>query len=291
MSVYDIAIIGGGPAGLSAAINGRIRNKNLVVFQKGEGSYRLLKAPRVDNYLGFMEVSGSELNQRFRESAESMGVKIKAESVTTVIKQEDLFSILTDKSVYSAKTVIIATGINEKASIRNEENLIGRGVSYCATCDGPLYRGKEVAVLAYTPDAEEEANFLSEICKKVYYLPQYKGRFKLKPEVEIISGKPMEILGTGQVRGLSYGNNEENAMVLNIAGLFIIRRSMPIDQLIAGLELVDGSVAVDRGMRTNIPGVFAAGDCTGKPWQIAKAVGEGQVAALSAVEYLDGLQS
>jgi thioredoxin reductase (NADPH) len=281
--VYDIAVIGGGPAGLSAALTGKIRNKNVVLFEHGQHSEKLQKAHVVDNYLGIPEVTGKGLMQQFAAHAMAHEVTIFKEKVVNVFPGEDTFTMLTSGNKYEARAVILATGVVATALFSGEREFLGRGVSYCATCDGMFYKEKDVAVISYTKEGEHEADYLGGICRKVYYLPQYKDTPEnLRAGISVLKAAPRGIKGDTQVEKLILDKEE-----LAVHGVFILRQSDPVENILPGLELSGEVIKVERDMSTNLPGVFAAGDCTGKPWQIAKAVGEGLVAVLSAVSYLD----
>jgi len=279
--MYDILIIGGGPAGYSAAINGRRRNKEVALVSKEQMSNRLRQAHQVDNYLGLAEISGAEMGKKFRLHAVREGVEIKEDEVLNLWQEDQSFHGLGKNEQYEAKTVILATGVPQKATIEGEAELVGRGVSYCATCDGMFFRGQKVAFISQLPEGEKEANFLADLCEKVFYLPQYKGEFDLDPRIEVISGKPKKISGTERVSALVTSEQE-----YEVGGVFIERAGIPLDRLFPGLEMEGDSIKTTRRMATNVPGIFAAGDCTGRPWQISKATGEGQIAALSAVDFL-----
>lgn len=282
MEIKDLMIIGGGPAGLSAAINARRRNKEIVLIGKEKISSKLWLAPHVENYLGFGNITGQELAEKMREHAAGQGTEMAHDEIQNLWTEEDFFVAMGREAQYKAKAVILAVGVAQQTAIDGEDRFIGKGVSYCATCDGMFYRGKRVAMVSYIPEGEEEARFLAEVCEHVYYLPQYALRQVIDPRIEVIKGKPLEIMGDGLVQGLRIKDNE-----LEVSGVFIERPSVPMDRLLPDLEIIEGAVKVDREMRTNLPGVFAAGDCIGRPWQIGKAVGEGQIAALSAVHYLE----
>jgi len=279
---FDVAIIGGGPAGLSAAITARIRNKSTVLFEHGSFSAKLRKAPKVENYLGLPDVTGEQLMEKFVEHCKQLHPVIVKEKVTNIYPEE-LFTILTPGEAYQARSIIIATGVVSTALFPGEKSLLGKGISYCATCDGLFFKNKPVAVVSYTQEGEKEANFLAEICQKVFYLPQYKGSVKsVHPDVEILYEKPVAVEGTEVVHALKL--KESN---LKVDGIFILRESDPVENIISGLELEGEVIKVNRCMVTNLPGIFAAGDCTGRPWQISKAVGEGLIAAIHAVQYVD----
>lgn len=281
--MLDVVVIGGGPAALSAALNLKIRNKRFIVLGGNEKVSGLMKAPQIDNYLGLKGVSGTELIKSFREHAESMGVELKHEKAYNILDMGDYFTINAGNEFYDAQSIIIATGHGKANYIEGEKEYLGNGVGYCATCDGPLYRNKPIAIIAENEEGEEEANFLSEICSEVYYIPTYKTEPNLKGDIKLLKEKATVILGDGnKVRTLKTNKRE-----LKVDAVFIIRNVIPVNQLIEGLELDSGSIKVDKDMATNIKGVFACGDCAGKPYQIAKAVGEGNVASLSAVKYLE----
>ncbi|KAJ52279.1 thioredoxin reductase (NADPH) [Clostridium tetanomorphum] len=280
--IYDIAIIGSGPAGLSAAINAKIRNKNIIVFGNKELSYKLIKAPKINNYLGFYDVSGQELKNQFEKHIEAMGINIVQEKINAVYAMGDYFSLMVNEKSYDTKSVIIATGMEYNKPIKGEEEFLGRGVGYCATCDAPLYKGKVVTIIGYNKEAEEEANFVSELASKVYYIPMYRNSYGLKENIEIVEDKPVEIQGENLVSKLLLKDK-----VISTDGVFVLKDSVSPAQLVPGLEMENGHIKVDRNMKTNIEGCFAAGDCIGKPYQYIKSAGEGQVAALNAVSYLD----
>lgn len=279
--IFDIGIIGGGPAGLSAALTGRIRNKSVALFEHMDFSLKLQKAHIVDNYLGVPQVTGQGMMQQFLAHCTAHNPSIIKEKVVNVFPGDDFFTLLTPGATYQARTVIIATGVVATTLFRGEKEFLGKGVSYCATCDGMMYKGKDVAVISYTSEGEHEAEYLSELCRSVYYLPQYKDMAPLRSGIKVIHEKPQTILGDVVVEKLQMAKEE-----LNVHGVFIIRMSDPVENVLPGLALDGEVIKVNRDMSTSIPGVFAAGDCTGKPWQIAKATGEGLVAVLSAITYL-----
>ncbi|NLK98390.1 MAG: NAD(P)/FAD-dependent oxidoreductase [Epulopiscium sp.] len=284
--MLDIAIIGAGPAGLSAAINGVIRNKKVIVFGRNPKSSYLYKAERVDNYLGLPNISGPGMVEQFIKHAQTLGVEFHEGRILEIFSMGDYYTLNVENEFYEAKTVIIATGIPKAKYIPGEKELLGKGVSYCGTCDGPLFRGKTTMVIGEIEEAEEDVNFLQEICSKVYFLPTYKEIKNVHPNVEILEGKPKEILGDPFVSGIRIDDRE-----IKVDGVFLIKETILVTQLIKGLEMEDKTIKVNRRLETNFPGVFAAGDCTGRPYQVTKAVGEGAVAALEAVSYLHKLES
>ncbi|AFV12245.1 thioredoxin reductase TrxB [Thermacetogenium phaeum DSM 12270] len=281
--IWDILIVGAGPAGLAAAVNGRIRGKRVLLLGAEKGSERLKKAPEIRNYPGFSSVSGEELLERFLNHALDLGAVLETGRVENIYPGKEFSVVTRDNRVFRSRSVILATGVRQARLLPGEKELLGRGLGYCATCDGPLYRGKKVAVIGETPEAEQDVDFLAEICSAVYYFPAYKGEVRVDPRINVRRERPLAVVGEERVRGLSLADGE-----LPVDGVFIIREVALAGQLVAGLQISEGAIVVGRSMETNIPGIFAAGDCTGKPYQVGKAVGEGLTAALSAVAYLDG---
>ncbi|MGH4120613.1 NAD(P)/FAD-dependent oxidoreductase [Clostridium sp.] len=279
---YDIAIIGTGPAGLEAAINAKIRNKNIILFGNKELSSKLVKAPKVNNFLGFYNITGKELKNKFASHIKAMGISIIPERINNVYAMGEYFALMVNDKIYEAKSIILATGIEYSKPLKGEEKFLGSGVGYCATCDAPLYKGKTVVIVGYNKESEEETNYVSELTSKTYYIPMYKGEYNLNPSVEIIKHKPVEIVGDDRVTKIILEHGE-----IITDGVFMLRDSLSPDKLVPGLQIEDGHIKVDRNMKTNIEGCYAAGDCVGKPYQYIKAAGEGLVAALSAVSYLD----
>ena len=279
--MLDIAIIGAGPAGLAAAINGVIRNKKVCVFGNDPTTSYIYKAERVDNYIGMLGVSGKTMVDEFVKHAKEMGVEIKNGKVLEIFPMGEYYTLNVSNEFVEAKTVIIATGITKSQLMPGEDEFLGKGVSYCATCDGPLYKGKTVALIGDSEMAEEEVHYLSEVCGKVYYLPLYKEVGNFNENVEVISDKPRAIEGESKVQRLKLMKGE-----LEVEGVFIIKKSIPTTKLLNGLEIENKAIKVNRMGETNLPGVYAAGDCTGRPYQVAKAVGEGSVAGLQAISYL-----
>lgn len=282
---YDVAIIGSGPAGISAAITLKIRNKNIILFGSKNLSDKLEKAHEIQNYPGFPAVKGEDLMKNFQNHIASLGIEITEDSITACYSMGEYF-VLTSKSnkTYNAKAVIVASGVNFGKPYEGEEKYLGRGVSYCATCDAPLYKGKKVVVVAQTKKEEEEAKFLAEVCEKVYYIPLYieENESLLGIEnVEIVRGNVLSIEGTMKANKIVLDNGE-----LEADGFFILRDSVSPKQLVPGLELDGNHIKVNRTFETNIKGLFACGDITGLPYQYIKSAGEGNVAALSAVKYL-----
>lgn len=282
---YDIAIIGSGPAGLSAALNAKIRNKDFIIFGHKNLTNKIVKAPKINNYLGFNGISGEELKERFQEHLNTLNIEITEERINSIYAMGEYFALMANDKTFEAKSIILATGVEYTKPIKGEEEYLGKGVGYCATCDAPLYKGKTVVIIGHNKEAEDESNYVSEIAGKVYYVPMYKGSYKLNDNITLIEDKPKEIIGDLKVKKIVLENSEIEA-----DGVFVLKDSISPAQLVPGLEIKDEHISVDRLMTTNIKGCFAAGDCVGKPYQYIKAAGEGNIASLSAVRYLDSLK-
>lgn len=279
---YDVAIIGTGPAGLSAAINLKIRKKNFILFGNKYLSNKLIKAPEIKNYLGFSNIKGPELKEMFDNHLKELDISIQDEKVTNVYAMGDYYAIMANNKMYEAKSIILATGVEYSSSIKNEEKFLGRGVSYCATCDAALYKEKNIVVVGYGKVWEEEVEFLSDVAKNIYYIPMYRGVGSFKENVEVINEKPRNIIGEKKISGMQLENR-----TIECDGIFVLKDSMSPAQLVPGLEVENENIKVDRNMKTNLKGCFAAGDCSGKPYQYVKAAGEGQIAAAGVIEYLN----
>ncbi|HAK42256.1 MAG TPA: thioredoxin reductase [Clostridium sp.] len=279
---YDIAIVGSGPAGVSAALNAKIRNKSFVIFGSNKLSNKLVKAHEINNYLGFYGKSGKEIQEAFSNHLKSMDIQITEEKINNIYAMGDYFALMVNDKMYEATSVILATGIQYGKLFPGEEKLLGKGVGYCATCDAPLYKNRVVTIISYSKKEEEEANFIATLASKVYYVPMYKEAVEVDSSIEIVKDTPVEIIGEDKVEKLILKTRE-----ITTDGLFILRDSISPGQLVPGLKIVDNHVEVDRQMKTNLKGCFAAGDIVGRPYQYIKSAGEGNVAALSAVSYVD----
>lgn len=283
---YDIAIIGTGPAGISAAINAKIRKKKFILFGTRDLSGKLVRAEKINNYPGFYGVSGIEMQEKFLSHLDNMDIEITEEKVNNIYAMGDYFALMVNQKMYEATSVILATGVNFGKPFDGEEQFLGRGVGYCATCDAALYKDKVVTIVAYNKHEEDEANFVNSIAAKTYYIPMYKEEVEVDPSIEVIKDKVVSIEGDDRVNKIVLKDRE-----IDTDGVFILRDSVSPGQLVPGLKIEDNHVEVDRLMRTNLNGCFAAGDIVGKPYQYIKAAGEGNIAALSAVAYIDSLKN
>lgn len=283
---YDIAIIGTGPAGISAAINAAIRKKKFILFGNENLSTKVECSHIISNYPALPGISGKELNERLAAHLKQMDIAITAERITGVYNMGKYFMLLADQKEYKADAVILATGAQTVKEIKGERELLGKGVSYCATCDGNFYKDKTIAVICDNKESEEEVDFLAGLAKKVYFYPSYKTDHS-KENVERLTSPVVSVDGERHADGITLKDGTQIA----VDGVFFLKQSVSADVLLGGLEMSNGSIAVDRDMSTNIKGCFACGDCTGKPYQIAKAIGEGNTALHSAITYLSGLKN
>ena len=285
MERYDIAIIGTGPAGVSAALTAKNRNKQILLLGSQQMSEKVAKAHEIRNYPGLPFVKGMELAEAFRDQLDRMEIPVTEKRIGAVYAMGEYFALQAGEEMLEAETVILATGVVSAKTLPGEEALLGRGVSYCATCDAPLYRGRAAAVIGYSPREEAEAAFLSEVCSRVMYFPMYPEETDLPEKVEVIREVPLEILKTEAGMTVKTAEGEHTA-----DGVFVLREAVAPAQLVPGLETDGAHVKVNRRMETNLPGVFACGDLTGTPYQYVKAAGEGNVAAISAAAYIDRKQ-
>jgi thioredoxin reductase (NADPH) len=282
MERYDIAIIGTGPAGLSAAITATIRNKKILLLGSRDLSEKLKKAHEIQNYLGFPAVRGEDLAAAFQEHIDRMGITITEKRITAIYAMGKYFALQAGEEMLEASTVILATGVVQGKPLPGENEYLGRGVSYCATCDAPLYRGKRTAVIGYSPKEEAEAAFLSEVCSEVLYFPMYKDVLSLPESVRIVREKVTGIEKLPEAMKVMTADGEYET-----DGVFVLREAIAPGQLVPGLQTEGAHVTVDLNMAASLPGVFACGDIAGMPYQYIKAAGQGNIAALSAVNYLD----
>lgn len=279
--MYDLLIIGGGPAGLSAAMTARNRNLSVCVICGGAADSALHKAGHVTNYPGVPDVSGPALLETMTQQARDLGADILRERALSAMPMGKTFGVSAGKEFAEGRALLLATGIAQRGTFPGETDYLGRGVSYCATCDGMLYRGKPVAVVGRSGDAPREAAYLKSLgCQVVYVAP--KRPTALEPDIPFLQANRLEIAGAQTVTTLV-----ADGAPIPCSGVFILRDAVAPTDLLPQLETLGGSIRVDRSMATSIPGVFAAGDCTGGPLQVSKAVGEGLIAALSAAEFLD----
>ena len=274
--MVDILVIGGGPAGLSAAVNAAARGKSCTVLTNDYHLNPLYKTKVVDNYLGMRGVSGEEMMETMRREAEEAGAVFKPGRVISVLPMDDYFMAAQGTDITEGRRVILTTGAVGGAMLEGEADFIGRGVSYCATCDGMLYRGRRAVVTGNAADLAEEIAFLHRIGVEVTVVTR-KPTDGLPDGVKAMTASSIAVQGDRELEGVS-----ADGQLIPCDVVFILREVMAPDTLVPGLALDGRFVRVNREQETNIPGLYAAGDCTGRPLQIAKAVGEGLVAAQNA---------
>ncbi len=281
--VYDAAIIGTGPAGVSAALTLKANNKNFLLLGSPDFSDKVRRAERIANYPGLSMVTGAEMNEAFRKQLQDADISVTDKMVTGIVNTGEHYALMAGADFFEAKTVILTTGVAAVGTLAGEAELVGRGVSYCATCDGNLYRNKTIGVICNAARFEHEAAFLAGLAAKMYYFPLYKNPGAVGESAEVMTDLPVAVLSDGKrLNGVRLKSGTE----LPLDGLFCLRDSVSLVTLLPDLAMENGHIATDRAMRTNLPGCFAAGDCTGRPYQYVKAAGEGNVAAHSAIDYL-----
>lgn len=278
----DILIIGSGPSGIQSAIHCSRAKVKTIVLGRLKGA---LEKAEVENYFGIEEINGIEMLKIGKRQAEKFGSEFIEEDAVKIEQKENKFFIETENGkIIESKALIFAIGVSrKKLNVKGEEQFFGSGVSYCAECDCRFFKGKDIAVVGEESSAIHSALLLKEYANKVYLVGNIKDD-KLK-DIEVINKKVIEIFGDELVRGVKFSDNS----ILNVQGVFIELGAKGIIELGISLGISideDGYVVVDRDMKTNVDGIFACGDITGKPLQLAKAVGEGCVAGMSAVKYV-----
>lgn len=273
----NVLIVGAGPAGCSAALTLRLRNIDVTLLSAGEGA--LEKAKRVDNYPGLPAMTGKEMLAAFHAQAKQAGALLRPGLVRYIQRTKKGFTVLAGEELFPCSAVLLATGMTRVSSIAGEEALVGQGVSYCATCDGMLYRGGKVAVIAQNENAHEDARFLSSICTVDYYMEK---KHIAPAGISVLDGKPAALSPSdGRI------HLQTDCGAADYDCVFILRPAVALTTLLPALELSGEAVRVDAALQTSVPGVFAAGDILGAPYQAARAVGQGNTAALSIAKYLN----
>lgn len=302
MELYDVAIIGSGPAGLSAAVYAlRAELKTMVFERSAVSGGQVLNTDEVDNYLGLPGMNGFEMGMKFREHADKAGMQIVTSQVVRIEDRGEKKAVITQDGEYEAKTILLATGTrHRKLEIPGEEEFIGKGVSYCATCDGAFFRKKTVAVIGGGDVAAEDALYLSRICEKVYVIhrrdrfraaPSFVSRMKEAKNIEwVLNYIPEKITGEGLVEGLTVKEKDgEGRRELSVSGVFVAIGTLPENEIYKALVPVDeaGYVIAGEDGKTQVPGIYAAGDIRTKTFrQIVTAVADGANAIHSIEEYL-----
>ena len=279
---FDIAVIGGGPAGIAAAITAQSKGRKVVLFEAHGFSPRLRSVSEITDYLGLRPMSGTELMDHFVAHLSRTDVFVVEEKVVSLKEVGNGFVVGTPSGNFDVDAVVLCTGVSRSNLLVGEKEFMGRGVSYCAKIDGVKYKGKRVAAIATTDDAMDEIELLSDYCEHVYLFPRYSGfRPPKRKNITIVIEPPTEITGTDRVTGLHTDTD-----FFGVQAVFMFRATDPLNSFLPQLQIRGRSVYVDDQAQTNVEGVFAGGDCTGQPWQVNRAAGQGQKAALSAIRYL-----
>lgn len=298
--MYDIGIIGGGTAGMTAAIYGQRAGKRTIIFEGLNFGGQITSSTNVENYPGIVSVSGSEFSMNLLDQALKLGAETVREKVTGIRDEGIIKVIVTESREYPCKSIILATGVTHRhLGVQNEMKLTGSGVSYCATCDGAFFRGREVAVVGGGSTALQDAEFLADYCSKVYLIhrrDEFRGeesivkRLREKENVEfILSTVVKEIKGNFMVEGLVLNDKKTGKdFEISVAGVFIAVGQIPQNEAFADIVKLDGSgfILAAEDCMTSCPGIFAAGDCrTKEVRQLTTAAADGAVAALAACRY------
>lgn len=299
--MYDIGIVGGGTAGMTAAIYGQRAGKKTIIIEGGAFGGQITSSPNVENYPGIASVSGSEFSMNLLDQAVKLGAETQTEQVTGIREENGIKIIVAGGKEYPCRSIILATGVTHRhLGVPGEERLTGAGVSYCATCDGMFFRGRDVAVVGGGSTALQDAEFLSGYCSKVYLIhrrDEFRGednivkRLEKKENVEfILSAAVKEIVGENMVEKLILNHKKtEEESELPVAGVFIAVGQIPQNDAFADVVRLDGSgfILAAEDCMTSHPGIFAAGDCrTKEVRQLTTAAADGAVAALAACKYI-----
>lgn len=298
--MYDIVVIGAGPAGLTAALYARRASKTVMVLEKGAFGGQITFSPKVENIPGFASLTGNEFAEKLVDQALGQGAEVDLCEVTEIKDNGDTKIVVTDSGEYEARAVIIATGATHRLpGLDREFDFIGNGISFCAVCDGAFYEGKTVAVLGGGNSALQEAILLSDLCKKVYVVQNLEvltGEKKLqeqlfkKDNVEIITlAKITELLGDSELNGIKIEANGKE-QTLEVDGLFVAIGLIPQNKQFENVIALDkwGYADSDEACVTKTAGIFVAGDCRKKRIrQVATACADGAIAALAACDYID----
>lgn len=300
--MYDIIIIGAGPAGMTACIYASQARKKVLLLEKEVYGGQILKANKVKNYPGFEEISGYEFSSKLFNQVKSLNPDIKFEEVLQIKNNNEFKEVITKKNSYKGKSIIIATGAeSRKLGLNNEEKLIGKGVSYCSTCDGMFFKDKIVAITGGGNSAIDDALYLSDIAKKVYFIYRRKefrfdsinlNKLKGKENVEfILDSNIININGIEKLKSITIqNNNTKDEKEINIDGLFIAIGRIPVSSMCNNLVNLDdkGYVISNEDCKTNIEGIFVAGDIRIKDIrQLTTACSDGTTSALNACKYLN----
>lgn len=301
--MYDIIIIGAGPAGLTSAIYGRRASKSVLVLEAKSYGGQIINTLDIENYPAAAHISGFDFATNLYNQAKELGAEVLFEKVESINVTDDTKEVVTNKNTYKAKSIIIATGSeNRKLGLFNEDELIGKGLSYCATCDGAFYKGKTVAVVGGGNTALEDALYLTDIAAKVYLIhrrDEFRGEdatvnlLKEKDNLEFVyNSNVTKLIEDGKLKSIEITNNDGTVKTIDVDGIFIAIGRTPENQLVSNIINLDqsGYIEVGEDCVTNIPGIFVAGDNRKKEVrQLVTATSDGAIAATAAVKYINNL--
>ena len=299
--MYDIIIIGAGPAGMTAAIYGKRALKSVLILEAITYGGQIINTLDIENYPVEAHISGFDFATKLYNQVIDLGAEIKYEKVTEIIDKNEYKKVMTSKNTYQARTIIIATGAdNRKLGLENESDLIGKGISYCATCDGNFFKKKDVAVVGGGNTALEDALYLSSIANKVYLIhrrDQFRGdqsvveKLKEQDNVEFVyNSNVTKLIADESLASIEVTNKDGSTKNIPVKGLFIAIGKVPENENFKNLINVDeaGYIIADESCHTNIPGIFVAGDTRNKELrQLVTATADGAIAATEAVKYLN----
>ena len=301
--MIDLIIIGGGVAGMTAALYSLRNNKSVLILEKEGVGGQIAKSPKVENYPTKKEISGSELADEIFEQINDLGVQFELENVVDIKKENNIFIVTTDYNIYEAKAVIIATGAKPRQlGIENEEKFIGNGIYYCAICDGPFFAGEEVTLIGDANSALQYAIMLSSYCKKVHMITlfdRFFGETTLQeqvrkiPNIEIThSAKAIKLNGNDKLESIVFEKPDGTTFEHKTTATFVAIGQLPDNKVFEKLVDLDknGYVVANENCKTKTDGLFVAGDCRTKEIrQVTTAIGDGAVAATSACKYINSL--
>lgn len=299
--LYDLIIIGGGPSGMTAALYALRNNRSVLILEKENFGGQIANSPRVENFPTILEISGSELSDRLFTQITELGAEFELEEVTNITKENNIFVVTTNYHTYQSKTVIIATGVtHRRMNLPNEEKYIGNGISFCAVCDGPFYKGKEVCLIGDANTALQYALLLTNYCPKVRMFTLFDKMFgdqilidrvKNNEKIEITQKVSLiKYQGDESLKGLIFERTDDHSLLEVVTdNVFIAIGQVPHNEVFAPLvDFEKGFIVTDDNLQTKTPGLFAVGDCRKKDIrQLVTACSDGAIAALQANKYLD----
>ena len=299
--MIDIIVIGGGAAGMTAALYAKRSGKTVKIFEKESFGGQIANSPKVENYPSIKEISGLELSNNMFDQIMDLGVEFECEEVKKIEKENEIFTVITNYNTYQAKAVIICAGVKHRIiNIDREEELIGKGVSYCAVCDGAFYKDQDVAVIGDANTALQYTLMLSDICKNVHLCMLFDkffadqtlvDRLNTKQNIQIHKNISLkEFIGENELTGLRFENTQnKEQLIINVSGVFIAIGQIPNNDIYKNLvDLDELGYIISTNTLTKTEGLYVAGDCRTKDVrQLTTAIGDGATASMYAVNYIN----